>query len=76
MCEYQELTICGQPPIRRAMQAQELKSLVDAGLYKPEPASIAAAMLRRRGVRALLVGGATGPAGRIQVRRSASRQAA
>jgi hypothetical protein len=37
------------------MQAQELKSLVEAGLYKPDPAQIAAAMLERRGVRDLLV---------------------
>jgi hypothetical protein len=36
------------------MQAQELKSLVEAGLYKPDPSQIAAAMLERRGVRDLL----------------------
>jgi hypothetical protein len=39
-----------------AMQQQELKSLVEAGLYKPDPAQIAAAMLERRGVRELLTG--------------------
>ncbi|HEY0317035.1 MAG TPA: hypothetical protein VGC49_01940 [Solirubrobacterales bacterium] len=37
------------------MQAQELKSLVDSGLYKPDPSQIAVAMLQRRGVRDLLV---------------------
>lgn len=36
------------------VQAQELKSLVESGLYKPDPADVAAAMLRRRGVRELL----------------------
>jgi hypothetical protein len=39
----------------RAMQAQELKSLVESGHYKPDPALIANAMLSRRGVRELLV---------------------
>jgi hypothetical protein len=38
------------------MDAQELKSLVDAGIYKPDPAQIATAMLERRGVRELLTG--------------------
>jgi hypothetical protein len=42
------------PPIMRAMQAQELKSLVESGLYKPDPSLIASAMLSRRGVRELL----------------------
>lgn len=36
------------------MQAQELKSLVEAGHYKPDPARVAAAMLQRRGVKELL----------------------
>lgn len=43
----------------RAMEAQELKSLVEAveaGTYKPDPAQVAAAMLQRRGVRELLTG--------------------
>jgi hypothetical protein len=39
------------------MQSQELKSLVESGHYKPDPARVAAAMLQRRGVRELLVGG-------------------
>jgi hypothetical protein len=38
------------------MQSHELKSLVESGHYKPDPARVAAAMLRRRGVRDLLVG--------------------
>jgi hypothetical protein len=37
------------------MQAQELKSLVESGLYKPDPYEVALAMLQRRGVRDLLV---------------------
>ena len=37
------------------MQAQELKTLVESGLYKPDPSQIAEAMLQRRGVRDLLV---------------------
>jgi hypothetical protein len=46
----------------RAMQPQELKSLVEAGAYKPDPGQIAMAMLSRRGVRELLTGiHATGP---------------
>ena len=40
----------------RAMQPQELKSLVEAGAYKPDPGEIAMAMLSRRGVRELLTG--------------------
>jgi hypothetical protein len=38
------------------MQQQELKSLVDAGSYKPDPSQVASAMLQRRGVRELLIG--------------------
>ena len=46
----------------KAMQTQELKSLVESGAYKPDPAQIANAMLSRRGVRELLTGiHATGP---------------
>jgi hypothetical protein len=40
----------------RAMQPQELKSLVESGAYKPDPGQIAMAMLSRRGVRELLTG--------------------
>jgi hypothetical protein len=38
------------------MQQQELKSLVEAGHYKPDPSQVAVAMLERRGVRELLIG--------------------
>lgn len=40
-----------------SMQSQELKSLVESGLYKPDPSEVAVAMLRRRGVRELLIAG-------------------
>jgi hypothetical protein len=36
------------------MQQERLKSLVQTGNYRPKPALIAEAMLRRRGVRELL----------------------
>ncbi len=36
------------------MQSDRLKSLVENGDYRPKPALIAEAMLRRRGVRELL----------------------
>ena len=59
------------------MQAQELKSLVEAGLYKPDPSQIAAAMLERRGVMELLgAPTAASPAGRIQLPPAVPRQAA
>jgi hypothetical protein len=45
------------------MQSQELKSLVESGHYKPDPSRVALAMLRRRGVRDLLVGSKISPAG-------------
>ena len=38
------------------MQTLELKSLVESGLYKPDPSQVAVAMLQRRGVRELLTG--------------------
>jgi hypothetical protein len=58
MCEYQELRIWLSGPIMiaKAMQTQELKSLVETGAYKPDPAQVATAMLSRRGVRELLTG--------------------
>ena len=37
------------------MQASELKSMVESGQYKPDPARVAVAMLRRRAVRDLLL---------------------
>ncbi len=36
------------------MQLEWLKSLVETGKYRPQPALVAEAMLRRRGVRELL----------------------
>jgi hypothetical protein len=39
------------------MQAQQLKTLVESGHYKPEPSLVAEAMLQRRGVRELLMHG-------------------
>ncbi len=42
------------------MQSEQLKSLVESGHYKPDPSRVAAAMLRRRGVRELLTGGSRG----------------
>jgi hypothetical protein len=38
------------------MESQELKSLVESGLYKPDPSRVAVAMLQRRSVRELLTG--------------------
>lgn len=60
------------------MQATELKALVEAGDYKPDPSRVATAMLRRRGVRELLVMGnmSIAPAGRIRQPAEARRQAA
>ena len=40
----------------KAMETHELKSLVETGSYKPDPAQVATAMLSRRGVRELLTG--------------------
>jgi hypothetical protein len=57
MCEYPELRILEGEPIMRAMEAQQLKSLVESGHYKPDPSRVAVAMLRRRGVRELLTVG-------------------
>jgi Anti-sigma-28 factor, FlgM len=75
MCEYSELRISGAGPIMRAMQAQEIKSLVEAGHYKPDPSRVAAAMLQRRGVRELLTAGG-GRAGQIRQRAATPRHAA
>jgi hypothetical protein len=47
----------------RAMQPNELKSLVETGAYKPDPSEIAMAMLSRRGVRELLIHGLTAQGG-------------
>lgn len=65
--------------MRRRMQQLQLKTLVETGHYKPEPALVAEAMLQRRGVRELLsVQGLTGagPADRIPPAPAAGRHAA
>jgi hypothetical protein len=36
------------------MQTEQIKTLVEGGHYKPDPARVAIAMLQRRGVRELL----------------------
>jgi hypothetical protein len=58
------------------MQQQELKSLVESGRYRPEPALVAQAMLQRRSVRALLTSAQLGSAGRIPSSAESRRQAA
>jgi hypothetical protein len=58
------------------MEQRHLKSLVESGSYRPEPEQVACAMLRRRGVRALLTGGDLSPADRIPSAPAARRQAA
>jgi hypothetical protein len=60
------------------MQAQQLKSLVEAGHYKPDPSLVAEAMLQRRGVRELLAQELStfSAAGRIPPAPTAGRQAA
>jgi len=57
-------------------ERRQLKALVDDGRYRPEPGLIAEAMLRRRGVRALLTGAALSPTGRIPAATTPGRQAA
>jgi hypothetical protein len=58
------------------MEQRQLKSLVENGNYRPEPALVAVAMLRRRSVRALLIGTAFSPADRIPPASANRRQAA
>jgi hypothetical protein len=58
------------------MQQEQLKSLVESGSYRPQPALVAQAMLRRRGVRALLTGVSFSPADRIPSAADTRRQAA
>jgi len=57
------------------MEQRQLKSLVESGNYRPAPELIAGAMLRRRGVRALLTG-TLSPAGQIPSPPATRRQAA
>jgi len=60
------------------MQQEQLKSLVETGNYRPKPALVAEAMLRRRGVRELLREEASGlsPADRTRSARASGPQAA
>jgi hypothetical protein len=59
------------------MQRDQLKGLIENGNYRPEPELIARAMLRRRGVRELLIGAATLNAiGRTPAASTGRRQAA
>jgi hypothetical protein len=58
------------------MQRQELKSLVESGHYKPDPSQVAVAMLQRRGVRELLIGGGVNRAGRTPSGPQSPRRAA
>jgi hypothetical protein len=58
------------------MQQQQLKSLIENGQYRPEPALVAQAMLRRRGVRTLLTGAAVSSADRSPSPQAARPQAA
>ena len=68
------------------MEKHELKTLIANGHYRPQPAEVAQAMLRRRAVRDLLIGVPSGsngdgklsinPADRIQSPSAAPRQAA
>jgi hypothetical protein len=58
------------------MEQRQLKSLVESGNYHLQPELVACAMLRRRSVRALLIGAEVSPADRIQPAPAARRQAA
>jgi len=60
----------------RRMQPRQLKSLVESGHYKPEPALVADAMLQRRGIRALLTGEQVNGAGQIPPAPEVPRRAA
>jgi hypothetical protein len=78
MCDYPELRIRARWADMGDMQQERLKSLVETGNYRPKPALIAEAMLRRRGVRELLADETTGlnPAGRIRSAQASGPQAA
>jgi hypothetical protein len=64
--------------MRRRMQPRQLKSLIETGHYRLEPALVAEAMLERRGVRTLLMQqpDAVSPAGRTPSAPAAGRRAA
>jgi len=54
------------------MQSAEIKSLVETGNYRPSPALVAEAMLKRRGVRELLVMAPSSAAAAAQTRTAPS----
>ncbi len=56
------------------MSARQIKSLIDTGHYKPEPALVAEAMLQRRGVRVLLRDKVTAEADRTRTASSAGHR--
>jgi hypothetical protein len=58
------------------MQRRQLKSLIESGHYRLDPALIAEAMLERRGVRSLLMPTPASPAGQTPSVRQAPRHAA
>ena len=66
------------------MQQERLKALVETGDYRPKPALVAEAMLKRRGVRELFAeethelssNGQLNPAGQIHPARATGPQAA
>ena len=60
------------------MQPERLKSMVENGNYRPKPALVAEAMLRRRGVRELLAEEMSGlnPSGRSRPARAPGPRAA
>jgi len=66
------------------MQQERLKALVETGDYRPKPALVAEAMLKRRGVRELLAeetpaigpNGQFNPSGQIRPARATGPQAA
>jgi hypothetical protein len=77
MCDYPKLRYAVVEPIRKPMQAQELKALVESGNYKPDPSRIASAMLARRGVRELFaLPSPASSAGRSRSHSGAPRRAA
>jgi hypothetical protein len=60
------------------MQQERIKSLVETGAYRPQPALVAEAMLRRRGIRELLAEGlpTINPTGRTHQARATGPRAA
>lgn len=65
------------PDIWFHMDQRQLKTMIEAGEYRPQPSLVAEAMLRRRGVRELLVGEARLiPAGQSQPPSALGRWAA